>query len=211
MIQPKKLAIAGFGGHAKVIADTAQSIGWSITGFDDAPHSINTGPWKVIGSISELLQRSDGFDGVIIGIGNNHLRFKLHQQFLSNNTRLATIIHPMSSVSKYADIAEGCVMMAGSAINYGASIAGSCVINTGATVDHECRLASCVHISPGAHLAGNVTVGERSLIGIGATILQGIKIGKDCIVGAGAVVTKNVPDNTMVIGVPAYPYIKKNP
>lgn len=46
-------------------------------------------------------------------------------------------------------------------------------------------------------------VKKGASIGSSATILCGITIGKDAIVGAGAVVTKDVPDNTVVAGVPA--------
>lgn len=38
---------------------------------------------------------------------------------------------------------------------------------------------------------------------MGAIILDGITIGKNVIVGAGAVVTKDVPDNVLVVGLPA--------
>jgi acetyltransferase-like isoleucine patch superfamily enzyme len=40
-------------------------------------------------------------------------------------------------------------------------------------------------------------------IGTSATILCGVTIGENAIVGAGSVVTKDVPDNTIVAGVPA--------
>ena len=40
-------------------------------------------------------------------------------------------------------------------------------------------------------------------IGANATILPGITIGRFAMVGAGAVVTKDVPDNTLVVGNPA--------
>ncbi len=46
-------------------------------------------------------------------------------------------------------------------------------------------------------------VKESASIGSGSTILCGITIGKNAIVGAGAVVTKDVPENTVVAGVPA--------
>lgn len=48
-----------------------------------------------------------------------------------------------------------------------------------------------------------VHIKKNAWIGTNATILPGITIGKNSIVGAGAVVTKNVPDNTIVAGVPA--------
>jgi UDP-2-acetamido-3-amino-2,3-dideoxy-glucuronate N-acetyltransferase len=46
-------------------------------------------------------------------------------------------------------------------------------------------------------------IGERVSIGSNATILAGIKIGKHALVGAGAVVTKDVPEYSIVTGVPA--------
>lgn len=48
-----------------------------------------------------------------------------------------------------------------------------------------------------------VKIGKGSYIGAGAIILPGITIGKKAIVAAGAVVTENVPDYTMVAGIPA--------
>lgn len=46
-------------------------------------------------------------------------------------------------------------------------------------------------------------VKRRASVGSNATILAGITIGEGAMVGAGAVVTKNVPDYTIVAGVPA--------
>jgi len=40
-------------------------------------------------------------------------------------------------------------------------------------------------------------------IGTSATILCGVTIGENAIVGAGSVVTRDVPDNAIVVGVPA--------
>ena len=48
-----------------------------------------------------------------------------------------------------------------------------------------------------------VTIGDYVFIGPRAIILPGITIGKGAIVAAGAVVTKNIPDFTIVGGVPA--------
>jgi acetyltransferase-like isoleucine patch superfamily enzyme len=46
-------------------------------------------------------------------------------------------------------------------------------------------------------------VKRRASIGSNATIIAGITIGEGAVIGAGAVVTKDVPDYTIVAGVPA--------
>jgi len=48
-----------------------------------------------------------------------------------------------------------------------------------------------------------VTIGDHVWIGMRATVLKGVTIGSGAIVAAGAVVTRDVPDNTLVAGVPA--------
>jgi len=48
-----------------------------------------------------------------------------------------------------------------------------------------------------------VTIADDVWIGANAVVLPGVTIGRHCVIAAGAVVTKDVPDNTLVGGVPA--------
>ncbi|MGD0035722.1 MAG: acyltransferase [Bacteroidota bacterium] len=48
-------------------------------------------------------------------------------------------------------------------------------------------------------------VKKGASIGTSSTILCGVTIGENAIVGAGSVVTKDVPPNTIAVGVPAKP------
>jgi len=52
-------------------------------------------------------------------------------------------------------------------------------------------------------IAGTITLEEDCWIGAAAIIYPNITVGKRSIVGAGAVVTKDVPPDTVVVGVPA--------
>lgn len=48
-----------------------------------------------------------------------------------------------------------------------------------------------------------ITVGDDVYIGNNVIILPGVKIGNRVVIGAGAIVTKDIPDNSLVVGVPA--------
>ncbi|SDP53051.1 transferase hexapeptide (six repeat-containing protein) [Arthrobacter sp. ok909] len=55
----------------------------------------------------------------------------------------------------------------------------------------------------GTNASAPIVIGEGSWIGASSTILGGVTIGKGCIVAAGSLVNHDVPDNTLVGGVPA--------
>jgi acetyltransferase-like isoleucine patch superfamily enzyme len=54
-----------------------------------------------------------------------------------------------------------------------------------------------------ALMVGPIHIKRNAWIGANATILPGVTIGENAIVAAGAVVSKDVPDNTIVGGIPA--------
>ena len=50
-----------------------------------------------------------------------------------------------------------------------------------------------------------IKIGNNVFIGARSVIMPGVKIGNNCIIGLGSIVTKNIPDNSVVCGVPAKP------
>jgi acetyltransferase-like isoleucine patch superfamily enzyme len=52
-------------------------------------------------------------------------------------------------------------------------------------------------------LPGHIHIKRNAWIGANATILPGVTVGENAVVAAGAVVSKDVPDNTVVGGIPA--------
>ena len=50
-----------------------------------------------------------------------------------------------------------------------------------------------------------VTIGHDCWIGANVTICPGVTIGNNCVIGAGSVVTRDIPDNTLAVGVPCRP------
>ena len=52
-------------------------------------------------------------------------------------------------------------------------------------------------------LFGRIVIGNNVHIGTNAIIMPGVNIGNNVIIGCGAIVTKDIPDNSVAVGVPA--------
>lgn len=50
---------------------------------------------------------------------------------------------------------------------------------------------------------GKITIGNNVHIGWDVILMPGVNIGNNTIIGAGAVVTKDIPDNSVAVGIPA--------
>lgn len=200
----------GAGGHAKVVIDILRLMGLEPAALLDSKASL----WgatilgvPVIGG-DDLLPslRSEGITRAFVGVGgagDTGPRRRLYLLLCELGFDVVSAVHPAAVVSRAASIGRGATLMAGSIVNAGATLGDNVIVNSGAIVEHDCAIADHVHIATGARLAGTVWVGECSHIGLGASVRESKHIGQNVIVGAGAAVVADVPDNVVVVGVPA--------
>lgn len=171
---------------------------------DDAPENLY-GQFKVLKNGTEAINYFKTVDNrFTIGIGNPVLRKNIFDKFMALGGVFSSTISPKANIGSFdVEIGTGCNILSNSAFSNSVKIGQGCIVYFNAIITHDCVIGDFVEISPGAILLGRCSVGAFSQIGANATILPDIKIGMNVIVGAGSVVTKYVPDNCVVVGIPA--------
>ena len=88
----------------------------------------------------------------------------------------------------------------------GLVIGRGCDISSGAHIYTHSSVRRCVSGRTYAAVdRAPTTLGDHVFVGANAVINSGVTIGDGAVVGAGAVVTSDVPEFTVVVGVPARP------
>lgn len=75
------------------------------------------------------------------------------------------------------------------------------MINEATIIGKNCLIFQGVTIGVGT--SGIPRIGNNIILSSGAKIIGGITIGNNVTIGANAVVTKDVPDNSIAVGIPA--------
>lgn len=191
------MLLYGASGHARVVKDCIVSSGGEVNAiFDDNQDLIQLDNIKVVGYYDPEFESSQP---VIISIGDNLVRKKIASKI---KHAFGKGIHKAATVSPSSEIGEGTVIMPGAIVNAGSSVGKHCILNSNSVVEHDCNLGDYVHISPSVTLCAEVSVGEGTHIGAGCIVIPGKSIGKWCVIGAGAVIIQDIPDYSMVVGVP---------
>jgi serine O-acetyltransferase len=113
---------------------------------------------------------------------------------------LPTIIKFFIRIVFGPHIGMGAEIGKGSVLGYG---------GIGVVIHHRAVIGKNVSIGQNVTIGGTSKkyevpiIGDNTELASGAVIVGPIKIGKDCVIGANAVVVKDIPDNSVAVGVPA--------
>jgi sugar O-acyltransferase (sialic acid O-acetyltransferase NeuD family) len=179
-----------------------------VVGFlDGAPGKKGTrvAGLEVFGGTEEIprLKAEAGVTGALVAIGDNYHRARLTAEIRPYGLQMVSAIHPWALVESPRRIGVGCIIEMGAAVHVDADVGEGVFLGGGSVVSHQSTVGDFCLLGGGAVFGGHVTIGPRTLIGVGAKLKPHISIGADVVVGVGSVVVKDVPDRTMVAGVPA--------
>lgn len=147
----KSLLILGAGGHARVVAETAeamknadgQKIYERIDFLDD--HSEHA-----VGGLEDLEVKGQEYDEVFCGIGDNGLRKQLLEQSEAFKLTVPALVHPTAYISPSAVVGKGTIVEPGAVINANAVIGVGCIVSIGAVIDHDVTIEEYAHVNTAA-------------------------------------------------------------
>ena len=125
-------------------------------------------------------------------------KFDLIARVISQFSRFLTgiEIHPKAKIGKNLFIDHG----------MGVVIGETSEIKDNVTIYHMVTLGGIspsINSNDQRNLKRHPTLEDKVVVGSGAQVLGPVVVGKNAKIGANAVVTKNVPENAVMIGIPA--------
>ena len=125
-------------------------------------------------------------------------KFELIARIVSQFSRFLTgiEIHPKAKIGKNLFIDHGMGVVIGETSEIGDNV----------TIYHNVTLGGIspsINSNDQRNQKRHPTLQENVVVGSGAQILGPVVIGKNSLIGANAVVTKDVPDKSIMIGIPA--------
>jgi len=194
------ILIVGVGGLAKEMTDLATVLGFEVEAYFTEQTAAVLHPMqdvRIVSSLEAVASRS-----VLIAIGDTRARQRFFE-LLGGRFSLPTLIHPSACISPSVQLGQGVLVMQNVVVNAEARVADGALLNVGCCVAHDCTVGAFSHLAPSTQMGGGSSVGAGVFCGTSSVVLPNISVGDWSVCGAGSVVTKDVPERSLAIGVPA--------
>jgi sugar O-acyltransferase (sialic acid O-acetyltransferase NeuD family) len=187
-----KLALYGYGGHAK---EVAAQIGQDVIFFVDDNYT------------NEYTQPISSFNpneySMMVAIGDPRIRYDMVQK-LPKETKFFTFIHPtVLMLSDDIEIGEGSFIGANSILTTNIKIGKHALLNRGNHIGHDTIIGDYFSAMPGAIVSGNVRIYDVVYLGTNSSIKEKLSIHSSTTIGLNSGVIFNIEEPGVYGGTPA--------
>lgn len=194
------------GGHIAANLGSYHLENYDLLGFlDDDPAKIGktfTG-YPILGNIEHLANLPKNVE-LIIGIAFPSMKTSIIKRLSKiGKYNFPALTAKTAWISNKVSINQGVIIYPGCTINYGTAIDDFVVMNMNCAVGHDCKIGAFSSLAPGVNLAGHTNLGIAVDMGIGAATKQCVAIGNNSTIGGQSMVIKNIPENSVAVGIPA--------
>ena len=187
-----KLALFGYGGHAK---EVACQIGKEVTFFVDDKYSNNIAKPLSTFNPKEYM--------MIVAVADSKDRAEVINK-LPKETKYFTFIHPSVHIMDDSiEIGHGSFIGANSILTTNIKLGNHALLNRGNHIGHDSIAGDFFSMMPCAVIGGNVTLGDNVYLGSCSNVREKIYINSHVIVGMNAAVVKDINKSGTYVGVPA--------
>jgi sugar O-acyltransferase (sialic acid O-acetyltransferase NeuD family) len=187
-----KLALFGYGGHAR---EVASQIDQKVTFFVDD---------KYANDVAKPISKFNPKEYVMmIAVANSKDRFDIVQK-LPKETQYFTYIHPTVLImDDNIELGEGSFIGANSILTTNIKIGKHAILNRGNHIGHDCEIGDYFSAMPGSIISGNVKIYSCVYVGTNASIKEKLSIHSFTTIGSNAAVVKNIEGSGTYVGSPA--------
>ena len=187
-----KLALFGYGGHAK---EVACQMGKEVTFFVDDEYSNNIA--KPISTFNPKEYM------MIVAVADSKDRARVINK-LPKETKYFTFIHPSAHImDDNIEIGYGSFIGANSILTTNIKLGNHTLLNRGNHIGHDSVAGDFFSMMPCAVIGGNVTLGDNVYLGSCSNVREKIYVNSNVVIGMNAAVVKDINKSGTYVGVPA--------
>lgn len=186
-----KLALFGYGGHAR---EVAAQIGKKIEFYVDDKYANYMA--KPISTFNPKTHQ------MMVAVGDGRNRFDIIQK-LPKETVYFTFIHPTALIlDNNIEIGEGSFIGAYSILTTNIKIGKHAILNRAVHVGHDCEIGDYFSAMPGAIISGNVKIHDYVYVGTNSSVKEKTSIHSFTTIGLNSGVTRHIEESGTYGGIP---------
>ncbi|MDW7762094.1 MAG: hypothetical protein SCM96_15840 [Acidobacteriota bacterium] len=165
---------------------------------------------QVLGNVDDLRSFPAG-TAVAVGIADPVSRKRIVNKIQTLPVVFPNFISCRAWLSREVRVGRGAIIYPGVSINYESVLGDFVIINMNCALGHNATVSDFCSLAPGVNFSGFTYLEEGVSMGIGSATRQNARIGRGSTIGGQAFVIGNVPEGSIVMGIPGKPKVRTSP